>query len=164
MCVLLLGPAQAEAPAEVELVRDGRQRQLSDAARAHIIGELPKLFATCSLDSRNHPATLRDPSVAEWNALEAKDRLSIRFAAPINVGHPQHQALPARELILGLADARFPGPELSRNGESVVAHAKCSGGDLIRFVCAPEIRPLMPDSYQPLCSWLEQHGPRAFGK
>jgi len=37
-----------------------------------------------------------------------------------------------------------------------VAHTKCSGGDTIKFVCAGEIKPLMPGSYYRMCDLLEE--------
>jgi hypothetical protein len=152
---MTVGAVHAAGPAEIALVRGGKTYELSDAARARIGEELPKLFATCSLNSREHPKIFAATDAgAMWQATLAKDHLRVRLAAPVNVGHAHQRALPARELLLGLNDPRFPWPELSRDGESVVAHSKCSGGDIIKFVCAPELKPLMPESYHRLCSVL----------
>jgi hypothetical protein len=152
---VMVGSAEAADPAEIELVREGMRQQLSEAARARITEQMPKLFSTCSLNSRDHPRIFSSASPsATWQELQAKDHLIVRFATPLSIGHPHLPAFSARELLLGLADPRLAGPELSRNGENVVAHTKCSGGDMIKFVCAPELKPLMPASYHPLCSLL----------
>jgi hypothetical protein len=142
IAAMIAGAAHAGAPAEIELVRGGKTYELSNAARARIAEALPRLFATCSLNSRDHPKIFAatDPD-ALWRATLAKDHLIVRLAA--------------RELLLGLGDPRFPWPELSRDGANVVAHSKCSGGDTIKFVCAPEIKPLMPSSYDRLCRVLK---------
>jgi hypothetical protein len=145
--IVALGTVPAARAAEVELVRDGKRHELSAAARAHIAEQLPRLFSTCSLNSRDHPQVFaaRDPA-AQWRETAAGNHLIVRLAA--------------RQLMLGLPDARYPEPQLSRDAERVVAHTKCSGGDTIKFVCADEIRALMPRSYRPQCDLLPSSGRR----
>jgi hypothetical protein len=53
-----------------------------------------------------------------------------------------------------LHDPEFPGPDLSRHGAQVVAYVKCSGEGMIRFVCAPDVKAMMPASYHALCGRL----------
>jgi len=153
----MCGLAGAGAAAEIELVRDGKAYELSAAPRAYIAEQLPRLFSTCSLNSRDHPQIFaaRDPG-ARWRETAAGSHLIVRFATPLDVGHPHHGALAARQLMLGLPETHYPAPQLSRDGERVVAHTKCSGGDTIRFVCAGEIKPLMPGSYHRACDLLEE--------
>jgi hypothetical protein len=154
---LVVGAAHAAGPAEIGLVRGGKAYELSEAARARIGEELPKLFATCSLNSRDHPQIFASSDAGTvWQDTHTKDRLTLRFAIPTNVGHPHQAGISALQLVLRLDDARFPGPQLSRNGNDVIIHSKCSGGDMIKFVCAPEIKPLMPGSYAQLCRVLRQ--------
>jgi hypothetical protein len=148
LLILALASGAAHA-AEVELIRDGKRQEVAKAAQARIAQQLPKLFATCSINSRHHPEIV---SVAR--GAEKMDRLVVRLDTPVNLGHPRLGAIAARELVLGLPNARYPGPFLSRNGESVVAHTKCDGGQTIRFVCAPELQALMPRSYSESCKLL----------
>jgi len=152
---VLANAAQAAGP-EVELVRAGKPHALPAAAQARIAELLPKLFSTCSVNSRDHPKGFASSDFrAMWRETAATDHLSVRFATPIEVGHPHRPGISARQLFLGLPDANYPSPHLSRDGDSVLAHGKCSGGDTIRFVCTPELKPLMPVSYHPLCAVLK---------
>lgn len=143
--------------AEVELVRGGKRVELSPAARAYFAAELPRLFSTCSLDSRHRPKVFAKRDVGEmWQETQARDHLAVRLDATRNVGHPLEGAIEARELVLGLdRHPRYPEPFLSRNAKTVVAHTKCDGGAIIKFVCAPEVKPLMTQSYLENCSLLK---------
>ena len=42
----------------------------------------------------------------------------------------------------------------------VVAYTKCSGIDVMKFVCAPDIKPVMPELYNGLCPALVSHPPK----
>ncbi|HEX6530331.1 MAG TPA: hypothetical protein VF004_10975 [Burkholderiales bacterium] len=141
--------AVAAQAAEVELVRDGKPQAVSAAAQARIARDLPRLFASCSINSRHHPEI-----ISVERQTDRKDRLVLRLDTPVHVGHPSLGAIVARELVVGLPKARYPGPFLSRNEGNVVAYTKCDGGQTIRFVCAPETKALMPASYLEACKLL----------
>jgi len=157
--LLLVGASAVAAPpgTEVELLRGGRRVELSPAARAYFATELPRLFSTCSVNSRLHPKAFAKSSAgARLQEAQAGDHLAVRLTVARNVGHPLEAEIRASELIVGLAHhRRYPGPFLSRDGSSVVAHAKCAGGDIIRFVCAAEVKTLMPAGYHQNCDLLK---------
>ena len=143
---------------EVTVIRDGMALDLPTSAQADIVRRLPQLFATCSLNSRDHPQFFasRDlPSV--WQETLSKDHLKIHLPRPVDLRTTDSTVMAVQEFLLGLSDAQFPGPELTRHGEDVVAYVKCSGYDVIGFVCAPGIRAVMPRSYYGLCRY---DGPR----
>jgi len=150
--VLAVNPLHGAEPIGIELVQGGKRQQLSDEARSQIADRLPKLFATCSLNSRDHPKIFGSGSVAAmWEDTSAKDHVLGRLAAPIELKAGHSPAIPVEQLLIGLHDPKFPGPYLSRQGGQVTAYAKCSGIDIIRFVCAPGVKAAMPASYHKLC-------------
>ena len=140
----------------IELVRDGNRQELSDQTRSQIADQLPKLFSTCSINSRDHPQTFASWSLTTiWEDAQVKDHLTVQFASPIELRAGHSSVISVQQFLLGLNDPRFPGPELSRHGEQVVAYVKCSGIDLIKFVCAPDVKGAMPGSYYGLCRHIE---------
>ena len=150
--VIATGGLMAAEPTDVTLVRDGKLVELPASLRADLSERVLRLFAACSANSRDHPrgfASLQLP--AAWQEVSAKDHLKIQLSKPMALRTSDSAAFQVREFLLGLGDARFPGPHLTRLGEEVVAHGKCSGNDEIEFVCAPGIRDVMPSSYHGLC-------------
>jgi hypothetical protein len=155
LAALMTSAAQAAGPAEIALVRGGKPQALSAAAQARIAEKLPQLFSTCSINSRDHPKIFASSDAGKtWRETEANDHLSVRFPTAIEVAPPHKPVITARQLLMGLPEQRYPAPFVSRNADSVVAHTKCSGGDMLRFVCAPDIRPLMPGSYVEQCRFV----------
>jgi hypothetical protein len=145
----------ASESVDVQLVRGGRNLPLSEPARSLIAEQLPKLFATCSLNSRDQPNLFASSGLTTiWADTEAKDHLRLRLAKPVEIRTVNSPAIPVQEFLLGLGDPNLPGPEVSRAGGNVVAYVKCSGADVIRFVCMPELRAAMPATYHGLCSLL----------
>ena len=137
--VLTMGAVHAAEPIGVELVHGGKRQELSDEARSQIAERLPKLFATCSINSQKYPKIFVSWSFpAVWQETAAKDHVR------------------SEELLIGLQDPKFPGPYLSREGERVTAYTKCSGIDVIRFVCAPGVKAAMPAHYHKLCVHLAE--------
>lgn len=152
--VLMTGTLQAAEPSEIKLVRDGKHQEVSEKTRSTIAERLPKYFATCSFNSRDHPrvfASWLPPTI--WEDTEAKDHLTIHFSKPIEIRAGTSPVSSVQQILLGLDNPRFPGPELTRHGERVVAYLKCSGNDLIGFVCAPDLKAVMPSSYHWLCPY-----------
>lgn len=152
--ILMTGTVQAAEPIEIELIRGGKHQELSEQVRSQIADRLPKLFATCSTNSRDHPrgfASLNLTTV--WKDTLATDHLRVHLPKMIDI-----RGIAAQQLLLGLGDPRFPGPTLSRQGQDVVALGKCSGADVIGFVCAPDIKAVMPSYYHGLCRYSPNSG------
>lgn len=142
---------------EIELVRGGAHLDLPPETQATIAARLPQLFGTCSLNSRRHPREFTTIDVASaWRNTLAGDHLLVRLSDPIVIGANGSSAIRARELLQGLHDPRFPGPELSRDGDQTVGWTKCSGVETIRYVCTPGIRDVMPASYHGLCQFIAE--------
>jgi hypothetical protein len=83
--VLTVGTLRADDPAGIELVRGGERQELSDQKRSRIADPLPKLFSTCSINSRDHPQTFASLSLATiWDNARARDHLTLQVRAPSN--------------------------------------------------------------------------------
>lgn len=79
--ILAMKPLQAAEPIDIELVHGGKRQELSDQARLQIAERLPKLLATCSINSRDHPRIFASWNFATvWDDIEAKDHLAVRLA------------------------------------------------------------------------------------
>ena len=143
--------------AQAQLVLQGKPQPVTPAAQAQIAQRLPQVMATCSLNSRDHPHIIAPANVAAWQEMQARDHLRLQLAEPMQLrtGAGHSAAVPVREFIMALDHPRFPGPQLSRAGDDVVAYTKCSGGEVILFVCAAEIRAVMPSRYHGLCRYIQ---------
>jgi hypothetical protein len=157
LSAVVLGPGVLHAGEsnDVQLVRGGRNYQLPEQTRAQVADRLPKLFATCSLNSRDYPGLFASSSMATlWTDAEAGDYVKLRLAKPMDIRIGDRPVISIQEFLLGLEDPKFPGPELSRVGDTVIAYVKCSGKEMIEFVCVAEIKAVMPDGYHELCRHL----------
>lgn len=157
--ILSAGDLRAGELIEVELVRDGKRQYLSRETQPQIVDGLAKVFGTCSLNSRDHPQIFASWDLATvWDETQAKDHLTVRFSKPVELRAGDSAIITVQQFLLGLDDPRFPGPELTRHGQSVLAYVKCSGYDEIRFVCASDIKHVMPNSYRGLCRYAAEPG------
>jgi hypothetical protein len=142
--------------AEVTVARNRQSVSISQVARRNIIEEMPRLFATCSLNSRDHPAIFHSSNLETvWGKVQNEDHIHLRLNQVMDLELPGSRTVRVRELMLGLGEPRFPGPELSRDEQSTVAYVKCSGYELIKFVCAPGIKNVVPEAYHELCRHVD---------
>jgi len=95
-----------------------------------------------------------------WEETAAKDHLKITLEKPVEINPGKTTPILVQQFMLGLENSTFPGPELSRSDTGVVAYTKCSGIDVMKFVCAPDIKPVMPELYNGLCPALVSHPPK----
>ncbi len=117
---------------------------------------MPRLFATCSLNSRDQPAIFHSWNLeTAWGKVQNEDHIHLSLDQVVNLELPGSRVVRVGELILGLGEPRFPGPELSRHEGSIVAYVKCSGYELMKFVCAPGIREVVPEAYHELCRHVD---------
>jgi len=143
-------------PAEVTVARNGRNVLISEVARRSIIEEMPRLFATCSLNSRDHPAIFQFWNLeTAWGKVHNEDHIHLRLDRAVDLELPGSRTMRVGELMLGLGEPSFPGPELSRDERSIVAYVKCSGYELMKFVCAPGIKDVVPEAYHELCRYID---------
>ena len=101
------GEPQA-ASVEISLVRNGKQQALTEEARTRIAEQLPKLFATCSINSRDQPqifTSWRLPTI--WEDTEAKDHLKISLGKPIDIRAGRYSTITARKCRV-MAKASWP--------------------------------------------------------
>ena len=138
--------------AEVIVTRNGQNTSIAEAGRQVIAQGMLGLFASCSLNSRDYPEIFRSRNLETvWGKVLHKDHVYVRLDEAMNLELPGSRTVPVGEMILGLAEARYPGPELSRHDGSMIAYEKCSGYELIRFVCTPGIKEVVPERYHELC-------------
>ena len=59
------------------------------------------------------------------------------FPTPLRT---ERGGLQISEVVVGLQDASFIGPELSRHRDDVVGHVKCDGHRALALMCEPPVR------------------------
>jgi hypothetical protein len=91
----------------------------------------PDLFATRAL-------------AKEWQDVRAGSHLYVRVEIS--------------EVVVGLEDPSFIGPELSRHGGQVVGHVKCNGLRALALMCRPPVRPHLLARQRANCSVYDRIG------
>ncbi|HEY4911869.1 MAG TPA: hypothetical protein VIJ73_20325, partial [Methylomirabilota bacterium] len=74
----------------------------------------------------------------EWQAARAGSHLYVRFPKPIVATRGR---VDISEVVIGLQEPSFLGPELSRHGAAVVGHIKCNGHRALALMCGTALRP-----------------------
>ena len=78
-------------------------------------------------------------AAAEWKAREARPHLYLRDEPSRGVrGGPSTHAT---EVLIGIANPKFPEQPLTRHDGVVTMHAKCSGQTALELMCQPALRP-----------------------
>ena len=155
--IATVSPTIEAQTTEVTITRDGRSVSITEVARRSIAEGMPRVFATCSLNSRDQPEIFRSWNLETiWGKVQNEDHIHLRLDQVMDLALPGSRVARVGELIFGLGEPRFPGPELSRHEGSVVAYVKCSGYELIRFVCAPGVKGIVPEGYHELCRYVER--------
>jgi len=126
------------------------------ALRQHVLAGLEAHLQSCHFNSVadadwiEHPAEL----LAErWAATVAGPHLGVHYGRRRvfeTVGGP----VSVRRIALELAPD-FPGWFGTRTADEVISYEKCSGTQLLEFICSPALRERMPAGYRSHCQELE---------
>lgn len=144
LLALALSVAEAaDTGAHVTLVTQGASVTLSEPEQAQIAKRVEALMVGCGMTSVTFPDLFAARSLpAEWQGARAGSHLYVRFPKPLVATRGRVEI---SEVVIGLQDPNFIGPELSRHGEDVVGHVKCSGHRALALMCATALRPhLLP--------------------
>jgi len=87
--------------------------------------------------------------------VQNEDHIHLRLDRAVDLELPGSRTVRVGELMLGLREPRLPGPELSRDERSTVAYVKCSGYEVMKFVCTPGIKDVVPEAYHELCPYVD---------
>jgi hypothetical protein len=139
LLALALSVADAADPtAQVTLVAQGAPVALSEPEQSQIAKRVAALMVGCGMTSVTFPDLFAARSLpAEWQGARAGSHLYIRFTTPLLTRRDRTEI---SEVVIGLQDPSFIGPELSRHGEDVVGHVKCSGHRALALMCATALR------------------------
>ena len=154
----LLAAAPVSA-ADVTLVGAGGPAALSETTRVEVAEIVRRLAAGCSINSFTSPDIFRGRvGAAEWRALESRPHLYARYPAPfaVRVGAGGGRPLLASEVLIGVDDAEFIGPDLTRHDGVVAMHVKCDGKTSLELMCLPALASHLPTSYARNCDVLRR--------
>ncbi|HKX02018.1 MAG TPA: hypothetical protein VJX71_05940 [Methylomirabilota bacterium] len=133
----------ADTGADVTLVAPGGPVALTEPERARIAKRVEVLMVGCAISSVTEPDLFASRSLpGEWQAARAGSHLYVRFPKPLVATRGR---VDISEVVIGLQDPHFIGPELSRHGDAVVGHIKCNGHRALALMCGTVLRPhLLP--------------------
>ncbi|MFI5375027.1 MAG: hypothetical protein ACHQ8D_10395 [Candidatus Rokuibacteriota bacterium] len=138
LAVLLVGAEGTDPGTGVTLTRDGAAVVLSEAERSQIARRVEALIVGCAITSVTAPDLFAARALGkEWQDVRAGSHLYVRFPTPLRAERGRVQI---SEVVVGLEDPSFIGPELSRYDNQVVGHVKCSGRRALALMCAPPVR------------------------
>jgi hypothetical protein len=139
LAILLAGMAGADIGTDVTLIRDGSAITLSEAEQSQIARRVETLIVGCAITSVRDPDLFATRALAkEWQDVRAGSHLYVRFPTRVRA---ERGGVEISEVVVGLEDTSFIGPELSRHGDQVVGHVKCDGLRALALMCRPPVRP-----------------------
>jgi hypothetical protein len=146
----------ADVGTDVALIRDGSAITLSEAQQSQIARRVETLIVGCAITSVTAPDLFAARALAkEWQDVRAGSHLYVRFPTPLRA---ERSGVEISEVVVGLEDPSFIGPELSRHGDQVVGHVKCDGLRALALMCRPPVRPHLLARQRANCSVYDRIG------
>jgi hypothetical protein len=143
-------------PPRVELTVSGRPVVLENAAAVDLAQRVKAAVSTCELNSIETPDApwVPKPSPsAKWASVMATGHLYVAYPDEFSVISWSGKAHPVSEVLLGIgARDDLLGPTLTRTGERVVKHAKCSGTAFLRIQCSEPLVSVLGETYKSNCA------------
>jgi len=128
----------ADTGTQVTLVAPDGAVALTEPEQGQIAKRVEMLMVGCAITSMTAPDLFTSRSLpGEWQAARAGSHLYVRFPKPLVATRGR---LEISEVVIGLQDPRFIGPELSRHGEAVAGHVKCNGHRALALMCGTALR------------------------
>ena len=156
LAVLLAGAEGADPGSGVTLIRDGAAVVLSEAERSQIARRVEALIVGCAITSVTAPDLFAARALEqEWQDVRARSHLHVWFPTPLRA---ERGGVQISEVVVGLEDPSFIGPELSRHGDQVVGHVKCSGHRALALMCASPVRPHLLARQRGSCAIYDRIG------
>ena len=156
LAALLAGAEGADPGSGVTLIRDGAAVVLSEAERSQIARRVEALIVGCAITSVTAPDLFAARALEqEWQDVRARSHLHVWFPTPLRA---ERGGVQISEVVVGLEDPSFIGPELSRHGDQVVGHVKCSGHRALALMCASPVRPHLLARQRASCAIYDRIG------
>jgi hypothetical protein len=142
--------------AVVAFTKRGTSIELTDGEQVQVIERVRKMMVGCAITSVSDPAIFADKNLAkEWSDTRAQSHLYVRFAEPVQA---ERRGLRFLEVAIGFEEPNFLGPELTRHGEQVVGHVKCSGHRALALMCATALRKHLSPGQERACTAYDRIG------
>jgi hypothetical protein len=153
---LALSAADAQPVTVVTFTQQGAAIPLSAQEQSEIAERVRSLIVGCAINSVSEPRLFSERTLArEWQETRAGSHLYVRFPEPLQ---SMRSAVRVSEVAIGFSDPNFIGPELSRDGEEVVGHVKCSGHRALALMCATVVRPHLSPGQRSSCAVFDRIG------
>lgn len=128
----------------VEFRVSGQEVALSDDVRDAVRNQADTMVRHCGYDGGDHEVQMWREALAEPSLIR------LAYATPVSLRLPRREIL-ISQATLSLSDATFLGqPILHHQGRTTLVF-KCSGTDMLRLMCLPELERHFPPGYRANC-------------
>lgn len=128
---------------------DGEFVTLSNELKNALTNQADKIVRRCGYDGGDQEEDVWRKLIAEPSTIR------LVYATPIQLRLPRREIL-ISQAVFSLGDPKFLGqPILYHNGRTTLV-AKCSGTDMLRLMCMPELKTYFPPGYQRNCDIVRQ--------
>lgn len=156
LAILLAGAVGADIGTDVTLIRDGSAITLSEREQSQIARRVETLIVGSAITSVTAPDIFAARALAkEWQDVRAGSHLYVRFPTALRA---ERGGVEISEVVVGLEDPSFIGPELSRHRDQVVGHVKCDGLRALALMCMPPVRPHLLARQRANCTVYDRIG------
>jgi hypothetical protein len=147
--VLALPAVGSEERPVVTFTKGGATVSLAEADQSQIADRVRTMMTACSISSVSEPAIFKDHDLnKDWADTRAGSHLYVRFPETLKTRH----GLPFSEVAISFEEPTFIGAQLTRNGDDVVGHVKCSGLHALELMCATALRKQLSAGQERACA------------
>ena len=153
------GMSQASSAGEdvVALLKDGQEVELNREEQALLAGRVRHLMSDCWLNSSRHPDRFAERELSkEWQGIAGGSHLRVQFNEAFESESWNAPPLPVSEVLVGLEDDYFIGPELTRHEGNITAYIKCDGARALDVMCSPPLRPYLTTHQEKNCERYDE--------
>jgi hypothetical protein len=149
--LLALLPASSSAgQTVVSFTTHGAAVALTEAEQAPIAERVRTLMVGCAITSVSEPGLFEGRDLAkEWANVRSRSHLYVRFPEPVQT---ERGAVRFLEVAISFEEPNFIGLELTRNGDEVVGHVKCSGQHSLALMCTTALRERLSAGQERACT------------
>lgn len=117
---------------------------LSDGVRDALTNRANTIVRSCNYDAGDREERLWREALAEPSSIR------LIYTVPMQLGLPRRELL-ISEVVFSLRDPDFLGSPILHHAGRITLVFKCSGTDMLKLMCMPELESHFPPGYQENC-------------
>lgn len=138
-------------------IMSGHSISLSTHAEQAVSEKVIELIAGCWYYDQREAGHVPPKSPEDlWEEELSGSYIYMRFRKPLAIAHLGGKSFPASEVLIGLNNPVFIGPELIRHRGKTTSVFKCSGQTAMELMCMAELEKYFPEAYRRNCHLLKR--------